>query len=290
MNMTGTEDDMTNIRTVPGAMWRIILMVAVAWWAGGYVQAGASSASASQLLVKLQVATEQASGSYDRDLFNHWTDADNDCQDTRAEVLTRDSKSPISKSCRVTVGRWLSWYDGTEITQASKIDIDHMVPLKEAWESGAWSWNATQREAYANDLGYTGSLTAVSASSNRSKSASDPAEWLPRYEQCRYAQEWIAVKFRWQLTIDRSEQQTLQKLLAGDCGKKMITVTQANVPKPGTAPTTTAPSGSGGSSTLDPRFSTCSQAKSRGYGPYIRGVDPEYAWYRDSDKDGRVCE
>ena len=242
------------------------------------------------LLTNLRVATEQAGATYDRALFNHWIDADNDCQDARAEVLTRDSKSPVTKSCRVTVGRWLSWYDGTEITEASKIDIDHMVPLKEAWESGAWLWTASQREAYANDLGFVGSLTAVSASSNRSKSASDPAEWLPRYEQCRYAQDWVAVKYRWQLTIDRSEQQVLQKLLTADCGKKMINVSKVSVPKPGTAPSTTTPSISGGSSSLDPRFSTCTQAKSRGYGPYIRGVDPEYSWYRDADKDGRVCE
>lgn len=252
--------------------------------------AAASSLSASQLLAKLQVAPEQASSTYDRDLFKHWTDADNDCQDARAEILARDSKTQVAKSCRITVGRWLSWYDGQEITEASKIDIDHMVPLKEAWESGAWSWTASQREAYANDLGFNGSLTAVSASSNRSKSASDPAEWLPRYEQCRYAQDWVAVKYRWQLTIDRSEQQTLQKLLTADCGQKVILVTEVSVPKPGTSPSTTAPTTSGGSSSLDPRFSTCSQAKSRGYGPYIRGVDPEYSWYRDADKDGRVCE
>ena len=253
-------------------------------------RAAASNLSASQLLSKLQVVSEQASSTYDRNLFNHWIDADNDCQDTRAEILARDSKTQVAKSCRVTVGRWLSWYDGQEITQASKIDIDHMVPLKEAWESGAWSWTASQREAYANDLGFNGLLTAVSASSNRSKSASDPAEWLPRYEQCRYAQDWVAVKYRWQLTIDRSEQQTLRKLLIADCGKQIINVAQVSVPKPGTAPSTTAPSTSGSSSSLDPRFSTCSQAKSRGYGPYIRGVDPEYSWYRDADKDGRVCE
>jgi hypothetical protein len=191
---------------------------------GGSLRVEATSLSAAQVLAKLQVAPEQAGATYDRDLFNHWTDADNDCQDARAEVLARDSKSPVAKSCRITVGRWMSWYDSLEITQASRIDIDHMVPLNEAWESGAWSWTSSQREAYVNDLEHVGSLTAVSASSNRSKSASDPAEWLPRYEQCRYAQEWVAVKYRWQPTIDRSKQQTLQKLLTRDCGKKNISV------------------------------------------------------------------
>lgn len=281
-------------RKFPLVLSRIAKIALVSLLALATAESGGSaqSLSASALLSKLQVGIEQASSTYDRDLFNHWTDADNDCQDARAEVLARDSKSPVAKSCRITVGRWMSWYDGVEITQASKIDIDHMVPLKEAWESGAWSWTSGQREAYANDLGYVGSLTAVSASSNRSKSASDPAEWLPRYEQCRYAQEWVAVKYRWQLTIDRSEQQTLQKLLAGDCGKKAISVSQVNVSKSGTAPasTLTTVGTSGGSTGQDPRFSSCSQAKARGFGPYIKGVDPEYAWYRDADKDGRVCE
>ena len=254
------------------------------------ISSDAKSLTAMSLLTRLRVAEEQASSSYDRDLFKHWTDADNDCQDARAEVLVRDSKSPVAKQCRITVGRWLSWYDGVEITQASKIDIDHLVPLKEAWESGAWSWTTSQRESYANDLGFAGSLTAVSASSNRSKSASDPAEWLPRYEQCRYAQDWVAVKYRWHLAIDRSEKRTLEKLLVGDCAKKIIAVSQVSMLKPGTTSSTTAPSASGSAGATDPRFATCSQAKSRGYGPYIRGIDPEYAWYRDADKDGRVCE
>lgn len=259
---------------------------------GGSLHAEAAGPTAAQLFAKLSVAPEQASSTYDRDLFRHWTDSDKDCQDTRAEVLARDSKVRVGTSCRVTVGRWISWYDGITITQASKIDIDHMVPLKEAWESGAWSWTATQREAYANDLGYVGSLTAVSASSNRSKSASDPTEWLPRYNQCKYAQQWVAVKYRWKLTIDRSEQQTLQKLLTGSCGNRAITVTQVNVTKSRTTPasTTTTTKPTSGSTGLDPRFSTCKEAKSRGYGPYTRGVDPEYSWYRDADKDGQVCE
>jgi len=290
MNMTGTDRDLSKLQhnLVRRGLWFTFgIVFALAGDAGRVM---ASSMSASELLSQLKVEAEQASSTYDRDLFNHWTDADNDCQDARVEVLTRDSKAPITKSCRVTVGRWLSWYDGEKITQASKIDIDHMVPLKEAWESGAWSWPASQREAYANDLGFVSSLTAVSKSSNQSKQDRDPAGWLPRYEQCRYAQDWVAVKYRWQLTIDRSEQQALQKLLTADCGKKIINVTQVSVLKPGTTPSTTAPSTSGGASSLDPRFSTCRQAKSSGYGPYKRGVDPEYSWYRDADKDGRVCE
>jgi len=274
-------------RLIPGLSFVVFLFFAPV---GDPGKIAATGASASELMARLRVAAEQAGSSYDRDLFKHWTDVDNDCQDARAEVLARDSKSPVTRSCRVTVGRWLSWYDGVEVTQASKIDIDHMVPLKEAWESGAWSWSPSQREAYANDLGFIGSLTAVSYSSNRSKGSSDPAEWLPRYEQCRYAQDWVAVKYRWQLSIDRPEKQALENLLAGNCGKKTILVSQVSLPKTGTLPSTTAPATSGSSGTTDPRFATCTKAKAQGYGPYIKGVDPEYEWYRDADRDGRVCE
>jgi len=108
MNMTGTDRDLSKLQhnLVRRGLWFTFgIVFALAGDAGRVM---ASSMSASELLSQLKVEAEQASSTYDRDLFNHWTDADNDCQDARVEVLTRDSKAPITKSCRVTVGRWLS--------------------------------------------------------------------------------------------------------------------------------------------------------------------------------------
>jgi hypothetical protein len=92
-------------------------------------------------------------------------------------------------------------------TDASSFDIDHFVPLKEAWDSGAHAWDSGTRQRFANDLDYAGSLIAVSASSNRSKGASDPAEWLPpnRSYRCVYLVTWVEVKLRWNLSADPGE-------------------------------------------------------------------------------------
>ena len=92
-----------------------------------------------------------------------------------------------------------------------------MVPLAEAWESGANDWTAARREQYANDLGFADSLIAVSASSNRSKGARDPAEWLPPTTgvHCWCAAAWVQVKTRWSLTVDQTEADKLQDVLAG---------------------------------------------------------------------------
>ena len=104
------------------------------------------------------------------------------------------------------------------------MQIDHLVALSEAWDSGASSWSKERRLNYANDLGYSGSLSAMTTKLNGNckklcKSDKDPAEWLPPKSQCLYAQRWVAVKYRWGLSIDLAEKQVLSRLLSGQCGE-----------------------------------------------------------------------
>lgn len=176
------------------------------------------------VIKKLPVKAERRQG-YNRSLFKHWVDADGDGCDTRQEVLIRQSLRRVSRGpgCRVTSGRWVSAFDGARTTNPSTFDIDHLVPLAEAWDSGAHSWDAATRQAFANDLGFEGSLIAVSASSNRSKSDQDPAEWLPPRTQyrCTYVTSWIAVKHRWSLAIDKRERDALRRS-AKACGNPRI--------------------------------------------------------------------
>lgn len=81
---------------------------------------------------------------YNRSDWGRWIDADHDCQDTRQEVLIRQSEVPVTfktdKHCHVVSGKWTDPYTGEVITNASDLDIDHMVPLKEAHDSGGWQW------------------------------------------------------------------------------------------------------------------------------------------------------
>ncbi len=168
------------------------------------------------LLNSLPVVPEHTSG-YDRELFADWYDADGDGCDTREEVLIAERQAGRVRGCTVVGGRWSSRYDRIVTTDSSSFDIDHRVALKEAWDSGAWRWSESARDAFANDLGYAPSLIAVSASSNRSKGDRDPAEWLPpnRGEWCRYARQWVAVKYRWRLAVDAAERSALTRILSG---------------------------------------------------------------------------
>lgn len=146
---------------------------------------------------------------YSRDEFKHWVDEDGDGCDTRKEVLIEEaSVAPrILPDCKLSGGLWFSQYDDVEFGDDSKLDIDHMVPLKEAWVSGAALWSALDRESFANDLDFAGALIAVSASSNRSKGDRDPSKWLPENSQytCTYLETWLAVKIRWNLSVDQLE-------------------------------------------------------------------------------------
>ena len=171
------------------------------------------------LLDALTVAAEHTSG-YDRDLFKHWADEDGDGCDTRREVLLAEAViAPTQGSrCSLSDGEWISRYDGlTELGNGRGFDVDHLVPLAEAWESGAHGWSSDRREQYANDLGYEHALIAVSARSNRSKGARDPASWLPPEggQHCWYAAAWVHVKTRWSLAVDITEANALESTLSG---------------------------------------------------------------------------
>ena len=174
----------------------------------------------------LPVAAETRAG-YDRDRFRLWVDANGDCQDTRDEVLAAESLVPVS-GCDIRVGKWRSYYDGVITRRSGDFDIDHLVPLAEAWDSGARRWTANTRQRYANDLRDARTLVAVTASANRSKSDRDPAEWLPRLDKCRYVRQWVAVKIRWSLKVNAAERRTLLSR-ASQCSNVVLTVRRASI-------------------------------------------------------------
>ncbi|WP_274036407.1 HNH endonuclease family protein [Streptomyces sp. MMBL 11-1] len=174
---------------------------------------------------QLPLAAESREG-YQRSSFKHWVDEDKDGCSTRAEVLIAESRvaATVGPRCKVTAGRWFSYYDGVTLTAPGGLDIDHMVPLAEAWDSGASEWTAARREAYANDLSAERSLVAVTAKTNRSKADKDPDEWLPPLAdaRCTYAADWVSTKLRWGLSVDAAEGEALAELAEG-CGQETVT-------------------------------------------------------------------
>ena len=182
--------------------------------------------SALALLQTIRVENEYQVG-YVRTLFEHWRDIDGDGCDSRDQVLKRDSISlpqvdPVN--CNVVAGDWVSPYDGARWSNPSDIDIDHVVALKEAWDSGAWAWSAAQRKAFANDTSDSRTLLAVTDSVNQSKSDKDPSNWLPPLQSytCTYLGNWIAVKVRWNLSMDSSEFGRIKNLLQSTCSSLNI--------------------------------------------------------------------
>lgn len=167
-------------------------------------------------LTRLAVRAEDNVG-YDRTLFTHWITV-NGCT-TRESVIKRDGTGVVVDStCAATKGSWFSVYDGVSTSDPSTFDIDHVVPLAEAWGSGADAWTSDQRKAFANDLTRP-QLIAVSASSNRSKGDKDPAQWQPTRTawRCEYVREWINVKYFWDLAVDSAEKTAIEGMLDANC-------------------------------------------------------------------------
>ena len=173
-----------------------------------------SKATAQTYLNSLTVAAEANAGTYDRDLFPHWITISGACN-TRETVLKRDGTNVATdSSCAATSGSWYSPYDGATWTAASDLDIDHMVPLGQAWISGAKSWTRERREQFANDL-VRPQLRAVTDNLNVQKSDKAPDAWKPPLVSywCAYATDWIVVKHYYGLTITQAEKTALTDML-----------------------------------------------------------------------------
>ncbi|OSC71701.1 hypothetical protein B5181_05720, partial [Streptomyces sp. 4F] len=173
-----------------------------------------SAATARSYLASLTVETESRTG-YDRDLFPHWITQSGTCN-TRETVLKRDGSGVVTdSSCAATSGSWYSPYDGATWSAASDVDIDHLVPLAEAWDSGAGSWSTSRRQSFANDLTRP-QLLAVTDNVNQSKGDQDPATWMPSRSayRCTYVRAWVQVKYYYDLSVDSAEKSALQNQLA----------------------------------------------------------------------------
>jgi hypothetical protein len=187
-----------------------------------------SFASVDAAIKVLKIAPDVREG-YARKNFKHWSDLDKNGCNTRSDVILQEAleKPKVDAGCKIVkdTGKWISLYDGVNVTNFSALDVDHFVPLAEAWDSGASKWDAAKREVYANDMGDPISLIAVTAGSNRSKSDQDPGEWLPPLAtyHCQYVKQWVQVKVRWSLTVDEKELKVLKDINA-KCPKVKLSV------------------------------------------------------------------
>jgi hypothetical protein len=265
---------------------------------------GTALAAAAALTVKGRAAKT----GYDRDNFGSgWTDVDRNGCDTRNDVLRRDL-DPVTvragtQGCLVVSGTLADPYTGTRIaftrgqTTSNAVQIDHVVALSDSWQKGAQGWSRDKREAFAND---PLNLLAVQGSANMSKGDGDTATWLPSNKamRCMYVDRQVSVKARYGLWVTGAERDAMERVLRTCPDRLLTTEKQALVRKASSAGVSSAPAPvpapapapGPGSSGTDPRFATCGAAIAAGYGPYYRGVNPEYDWYRDGDGDGKVCE
>jgi hypothetical protein len=244
------------------------------------------------------------------------------------DILRRDltARTLTSSGCTVLSGSLNDPYTGTTLSftrgkaTSSQVQIDHVVALADAWAKGARSLTLSQRTAIAND---PLNLQSVTGTVNEKKGSGDAATWLPPRKafRCSYVAQQIAVKRTYRLWVTRAEHNAMARILSSSsrCRAQLLpTFTRLSpppvvadpVPLPTaspsptsiaspsptattepTTPSTPSPTATPTqTSSADPRFGTCKAAKAAGYGPYYRGLDPEYGWYRDADNDGTVCE
>jgi len=256
-------------------------------------------------LAALAVRREHGEG-YDRDAFDLWVDDDGDGCDTRQEVLAAERLAHGAGACGLIGATWYSPYDGGEYHDPADLEIDHLVALKEAWDSGAWAWTDAHRRAFANDLGHPEALIAVASHENRAKGDRDPSNWMPteRAAWCGYAADWVRVKAVWGLSVDGSEAGRLRVVLEG-CGAEPGTLVGAR-PDPSRRPLPTAPPTTpttlavapteGCHPSYDPCVPVASDvdcAGGRGNGPAytgrVRVIGPD-VYELDGDGDGIACD
>ena len=262
-------------------------------------------ALATSALASLPVKGWAPMTGYSRGMFGiAWEDSDHNGCDQRDDMLWKASLGHAVRSggCKVVsatvtdvyTNRVIHYVRGGSYSQG--LDIDHVVALGNAWATGIQYEPAYIRLRLATD---PLNLLAVDPSQNRQKGDSNAASWLPPVTsyRCSYVARQIAVKKKYGLWLVPAEKATMLQVLS-KCPLRRIpvgglaypTATELHPLKTPSVTTTThgaTPPATGG---LDPHYGTCREAKAHGYGPYVQGKDPEYAWYRDANHNGVVCE
>ena len=175
---------------------------------------------ASQALQELAVSELGSMSGYSRASFKHWSRANDfgwgapqDSCNVREAALIRDGEGvEVDSGCKATSGSWYDPYTDQTFTAPSDIDTDHVVPLANAWRSGASSWTNEERERYANDPDV---LLSVEDNANQAKGDKGPEAWKPPNEEvwCSYAERWISIKDKYDLSVNPNEITELEEML-----------------------------------------------------------------------------
>ncbi|KAK0627849.1 hypothetical protein B0T14DRAFT_535543 [Immersiella caudata] len=199
-------------------MWSKLLLLAVAIAVSATPPGIPSLSLAQSDLTSLLIRPRSSSTPYNRTLFPHWKTHSGPCN-IREYVLVRDGTNvkTSSTTCAATSGTWFSPYDNKTWTLASDVDIDHMVPLANAWVSGADKWTTAKREGFANDVEGP-QLWVVTDNVNQAKGDKSPDVWRPEAEGfwCVYAKSWVRVKAKWELSVTEAEKKALEMMM-GSC-------------------------------------------------------------------------
>ena len=242
--------------------------------------------TASEVLATLTVKGRAPKTGYARDQFGPaWSDIDHNGCDTRDDVLARDltgeTFKPGTHDCVVLAGILADPYTGQTLEfrkgDGTSVDIDHVVALSDAWQTGAYRWDGARRTALAND---PLNLLAVDYSANRQKGDADAATWLPpaRGYRCDYVARQVAVKAAYGLWVTQAEHDAIARVLDGCPGEPVPTPAATTSPRPPAAPVrTSAP------------YASCAAARAAGAAPLHRG-DPGWSDALDGDGDGVACE
>lgn len=177
--------------------------------------------AASEALAELEVEAAGSMAGYSREDFPHWSSAeefgwdapDSSC-DVREAALARDGEGvEIGEDCDIASGEWVDPYAGEVITDSSSVDIDHIVPLANAYRSGANEWDEPLSEEFANA---PINLLSTDSGENRSKGDRGPEAYRPPDESawCDYSIRWIQVKSAYELSVNEQERAALEEMLA----------------------------------------------------------------------------
>ena len=189
----------------------------------------AADGDAAALLNKLKVSKSHPSG-YNRSVFGYrTTDVDKNGCDVREDVLARDLKQvrfKYSGSCKVASGLLYDPYTGLNINfvrgrkTSALVQIDHVVALENAWQSGAWKWSHAKRLKFGNDML---NLLAVQGAANQEKGSASAAYWLPSNKsfRCDYVARQIAVKYKYDLSVTNAEKRSMASILHGCSAQKL---------------------------------------------------------------------